>query len=155
MQITTAVPAHIPGILALLQQVGLVHHNIRPDIFPEHTQKYDEDALLAIIADPTRPIFIAGEDGVLGYCFCVHKDIAPGGASIPRKELYIDDLCVDEACRGKGIAAALYRHAFDYAKAQGCAFVTLNCWNGNDSALQFYKKMGMHPRSITMEQRLC
>ena len=72
-----------------------------------------------------------------------------------RKELYIDDLCVDESCRGQGIAKALYRHVSDYAKTVGCGFITLNVWNGNDTAMKFYENAGLTPRSITMEMKLC
>ena len=49
---------------------------------------------------------------------------------------------------GYGIATA-------YAKEIGCAFLTLNVWRGNDSAMRFYENAGMSPRSITMEKKLC
>ena len=69
-----------------------------------------------------------------------------------RKELYIDDLCVDENARGGGVATALFRYVTDIAKAEGANFITLNVWQGN-SALKFYEKMGMKPRKIMMEQK--
>ena len=72
-----------------------------------------------------------------------------------RTELYIDDLCVDQAFRGQGVATALYRHVTDYAQSLGCAFVTLNVWCGNENAMAFYEKAGLTPRSITMEKKLC
>ena len=74
--------------------------------------------------------------------------------TIPRRELYIDDLCVDENRRGQGIASKLYHHVMDYAKNCGCKAVTLNVWCGNDNAMHFYDKMGMRPRNITMEAPL-
>ena len=67
-----------------------------------------------------------------------------------RRELYIDDLCVDEAARGGGVATALFRYVTDTAKADGAAFITLNVWQGN-SALKFYEKMGMKPRKTTLD----
>ena len=39
MEIRLAAAKDIPGILALLQQVGQVHHDIRPDIFRPDCQK--------------------------------------------------------------------------------------------------------------------
>lgn len=155
MDIRFAMEEDIPGLLALLRQVGLVHHNIRPDIFPETTLKYDESALKELLKDKTRPVFIAlAGHFVKGYCFCVHKDHQASTVSTQRKELYIDDLCVDETHRGQGIAGALYRHACQYAKAQGCDFVTLNVWCGNDAAMAFYEHAGMNPRHIMMEMKL-
>ena len=156
MVIRFAKESDIPGMIQLLKQVGQVHHDIRPDIFRDHCQKYDEAALAQLLKDETRPIFIADEGGaVLGYCFCILRAFEDESVMTDRKELYIDDLCVDETHRGQGIAKALYRHVTDYAKAIGCTFVTLNVWSGNDSAMKFYKNAGLTPRSITMEMKLC
>ena len=154
MHIRPAEQKDIPGILRLLRQVGQVHHQIRPDIFPPATLKYDADALLPILADEDRPIFVAAEqDAVTGYCFCVRKRFGSSAATC-RTELYIDDLCVEERCRGQGIATALFRHAADYARSLGCHSVTLNVWCGNHGAMAFYEKQGLTPRNIMMERRL-
>ena len=145
----------IPGIIALLRQVGQVHHEWRPDIFRPGTLKYDASALAELLEDDNRPVFVAMDgDFVAGYCFCVHREYKDSGVSTDRRELYIDDLCVDENRRGQGIACMLYRHVTDYAKQCGCRFITLNVWCGNDSAMHFYEKMGMGPRNITMEAPL-
>ena len=155
MDIRLATNQDIPGMLALLRQVGQVHHEIRPDIFCSGAQKYDETALLELLKDPSRPIFVAMEGRfVAGYCFCVHKDYNDTGVFTNRKELYIDDLCVDENRRGRGIAGALYRHVTEYAKGYGCQFITLNVWCGNDGAMGFYENQGLRPRSIMMEMPL-
>ena len=155
MNIRRAENRDIPGMIELLTQVGDVHHRIRPDIFRAGAQKYDENALKAILADETKPIFVAADgDTVAGYCFCVLKDYRGSGVQTDRVELYIDDLCVDENCRGGGIATALYRHATDCAKRLGCAFVSLNVWCGNDGAMAFYEKMGLRPRHIMLEMPL-
>ena len=156
MDIRIAENRDIPGMIALLYQVGGVHHDIRPDIFRAGAIKYTEEDLAEILKDETRPIFVAVEgDFVKGYCFCIHKDYEGSTVLTDRKELYIDDLCVDETCRGQGIAKALYGHVCDYAKVCGCAFITLNVWRGNDGAQRFYEKMGMTPRNINMEVKLC
>ena len=155
MEIRFAHAGDIPGMLELLRQVGDVHHEIRPDIFRTGALKYDENALKTILADETKPIFVAADNGfVAGYCFCVLKDHRGSGVQTDRVELYIDDLCVDENRRGGGIATALYRHATEYAKTLGCAFVSLNVWCGNDGAMAFYEKMGLRPRHIMLEMPL-
>ena len=156
MEIRPAENRDIPGMIELLKQVGGVHHDIRPDIFRPGAQKYDEAALETLLQDESRPIFVAVEDGaVKGYCFCIHRSFEGDTVLTDRKEIYIDDLCVDESCRGQGIATILCNHVTAYAKEQGCAFVTLNVWCGNDSAMKFYEKSGFSPRSITMEMKLC
>ena len=155
MEIRIAKPGDIPGILELLRQVGDVHHQIRPDIFRSGAQKYDEDGLKAILADKTKPIFVAADgETVAGYCFCVLKDYRGSGVQTDRVEVYIDDLCVDESRRGSGVATSLYRHVTDYAKGLGCAFISLNVWCGNEGAMKFYEKMGLTPRHIMLEMAL-
>ena len=155
MDIRLAKQTDIPGLIDLLLQVGQVHHELRPDIFPPRTLKYDAAALAELLKDQNRPVFVAMDgDFVAGYCFCVRREYPPTGVTIPRCELYIDDLCVDENRRGQGIATVLYRHVMDYAKSRSYKAVTLNVWCGNDSAMHFYEKMGMRPRNITMEAPL-
>lgn len=156
MKIRRAEVRDIPGMIELLYQVGDVHHQIRPDIFRTGCIKYTPAELEELLRDETTPIFVCDLDGfVAGYCFCQHREYRDSTALTDRKELYIDDLCVDENCRGRGIARSLYAHVTDYAKACGCAFVTLNVWCGNDGAMKFYEAMGMNARSITMETKLC
>ena len=156
MEIRPARSRDIPGMIALLKQVGEVHHVIRPDIFRSGAQKYNEADLETLLKDDARPIFVAVEGTfVRGYCFCIHKDVVGSAVLTDRKELHIGDLCVDENCRGQGVATKLYDHVCGYAKDCGCAFITLNVWNGNDGAMKFYEKAGLTPRSITMEMKLC
>ena len=155
MTIRFATCADISGILRLLYQVGDVHHQIRPDIFRSGALKYDAPALQNLLQDSNRPIFVAVEgDALLGYCFCVIKDYRGSGVQTDRVEVYIDDLCVEETCRGQGVATALYRHVTQWAKELGCAFISLNVWCGNDSAMAFYEKMGLTPRHIMLEMKL-
>ena len=155
MEIRRATEQDIPDLLRLLSQVGQVHHDIRPDIFPEGTVKYDAQALKLLLREEDTPIFVAlVEDTVAGYCFCKHKRFEAATASVQRAELYIDDLCVDENCRRTGVARALYAHTLAYGKKLGCQTLTLNVWCGNDGAMAFYRQMGLRPRNILMEMPL-
>lgn len=142
----------IPGMLSLLDQVGEVHHRIRPDIFRSGARKYTAEELNGILTDPLRPIWVAVEDEtVQGYAFCICREYDGTGVAVRRKELYVDDVCVDESRRGQGIATALLQWVYEEARNRGCAFVTLNVWNGNESARKFYEHMGMTTRNTTME----
>ena len=151
MLIRRAEIADIPDILRLLVQVCNVHQDIRPDIFKRDGVKYTEPDLMELLRDETRPVWCAVEDEhFLGYCFCQWKEYRDSTVMMDRRELYIDDLCVDEAARGKGIATALFRHVTAVARAEGATFITLNLWHGN-SALNFYEKMGMRPQKTILE----
>ena len=156
MNIVRAEEKHIGGMIDLLQQVGEVHHQIRPDLFRSGAQKYDTGDLKVLLADPARPVFIAEMDGlVAGYAFCILQETKDNPVLCDRKVLYIDDLCVDEGRRRQGIAGALYQHVCGYAREIGCQAVTLNVWCGNDSAMRFYEKCGMKPQKVGMEAILC
>ncbi len=142
----------IPKMIDLLLQVGSVHHEIRPDLFREGAQKYDADALKAILSDPDRPIFCADKDGtMLGYAFCVMQITRGNPVLCDRKVLYIDDLCVDSDLRGQNIAKTIYDAVVEYARKSGCDAVTLNVWAGNDRALRFYEKCGLKPQKYGLE----
>ena len=155
MHIRPAESKDIPAIIALLYQVGDVHHKIRPDIFRAGAIKYTPEQLEELLLDESKPIFVADDGGfVVGYCFCQIRQFG-GTALAERKELYIDDLCVDENRRGQHIGSALYTRALACAKENGCQTLTLNVWYGNDSAMKFYEHAGLTPRNIMMETKLC
>ncbi len=140
-------------IMELLLQVGMVHHNGRPDIFKKNSRKYTTDELLKIMDNTETPIFVCTDENdiVLGYAFCVFKQEINNNILTDIKTLYIDDLCVDENIRGKGVGKALYEYVLDFAKRSGCYNVTLNVWSCNESAMKFYEKMGLSPQKVGME----
>jgi len=151
LELRRATKQDISGVMELLRQVNLVHHRGRPDLF-NPTAKYTPQALSEIFADDATPVFLCVEEGkLLGHAFCVHKQEPPGGLLTAVKTLYIDDICVDEGARGKGVGTALYQHVLAYARSHGCYHVTLNVWAFNSSALEFYRAMGMKPLKIGME----
>ena len=155
MELLRANQTHIPGLIRLLRQVGQVHHRGRPDLFRFGAQKYDEARLEQILLDESRPVFVAQQDGkVLGYGFCVLKQTRDNTVLCDHTSLYIDDLCVDEDHRGQRIGSRLYAHITDYARQLGCDSITLNVWAFNESAMAFYRSLGMQERNIYMEKKL-
>ena len=97
-------------MLRLLRQVNKVHHDLRPDLF-NLASKYTAEELHAIFTDEGTRVFVCEEHGtVLGYIFTILYDHGGDNMLVPVKELYIDDLCVDEAARGKGVATKLFKY---------------------------------------------
>ena len=156
MNIRRAFDRDMSGINKLLYQVLAVHHNGRPDLFKPDTKKYTDSELLAIIADDSRPIFVAVDESenVLGYAFCILQQHTDDSILTDIKTLYIDDLCVDENCRGQHIGTALYEYVLSYAKKIGCYNATLNVWSCNPGAMKFYEKCGLVPYKVGMEKIL-
>lgn len=156
MDIRRAREEDIRGIDNLLCQVLTVHHNGRPDLFKANAKKYTDEELVEIMKDEKRPIFVAddGAGGILGYAFCVFVQHTDDNILTDIKSLYIDDLCVDEKCRGEHIGQKLYEYVLTFAKAEGCYNVTLNVWACNENARKFYEKCGLLPQKIGMEKIL-
>lgn len=156
MLIRRAEERDMSGINKLLEQVLLVHHIGRPDLFKEKGKKYTDAELVEIIHDDTKPIFVGTDENnqVMGYAFCVFQQHLNSGSLTDIKTLYIDDLCVDENIRGQHIGKKLYEHVLTFAKEQGCYNVTLNVWAKNESAIKFYEKCGLVPQKIGMEKIL-
>ena len=153
--IRRALEKDIPKIEDLLSQVDLVHHNGRPDIF-KIGRKYSAEELKVLLQDEERPILVSvdEQDEVLGYCFCIYQQHVNNSVLTDVKTLYIDDLCVDEALRGRHIGRELYEAAVKMARDSGCYNLTLNVWSCNPSALRFYEACGLVPQKICMEKIL-
>ncbi|SFB69730.1 GNAT family N-acetyltransferase [Butyrivibrio sp. YAB3001] len=143
----------IPRVLELLSQVLEIHAAIRPDIFVSGTTKYTMEDLQEIFADDQRPVYVAVDenDSPIGYAFCQIKKQPFTTTMIPFTSMFIDDLCVDENARGQKIGKSLFEFVSGEARRLGCYELTLNVWEGNDSAEKFYRAMGFKNKETQME----
>lgn len=153
MKVRMAQEKDIPQINSLLYQVERVHQQGRPDLFKEGAKKYNDEQLKEMLKDSTRPILAAvnDDDVMQGYAFCIFQEHKNDNVLTDIKTLYIDDLCVDENCRGQHVGTLLYDAVKKFAKESGCYNVTLNVWECNSSAMKFYQKVGLVPYKTGME----
>ena len=153
MKVRRAEIKDIPGILELLRQVNMVHHNGRPDLFKGPATKYNSDELEDIINNDSTPIFVCvdDEDMVCGHAFCISKQELGNSVLTDVKTLYIDDICVDEDHRRMHIGNMLYESVRKYAEQNEFYNITLNVWSCNPGALKFYESLGFVPQKIGME----
>ncbi len=141
-----------PAIARLLQQICTLHAQLRPDIFRSGGQKYSQDDFAAMLNDVNKPVLVAVDDtdAVQGYAFCqIKTNDSP--VLCHDKVLFIDDLCVDEACRAGGIGGLLFDECVALARECKAARVELSVWQCNQSAIQFYLKRHMTPQRAIME----
>ena len=152
MEIRQAEERDIPRLGELLLQVCRVHWEGRPDLFREGGRKYDDGELRELLRDQDRPVLAAVDNGkVVGYAFCVYQHHRNEGSFQDMTTRYLDDLCVDENCRGRHVGRALYQAVLDMARRSGCYNVTLNVWSCNESAVRFYEKCGLKPQKVGLE----
>jgi ribosomal protein S18 acetylase RimI-like enzyme len=153
MYIRRAIAKDIPRVKELLQQVLEIHADIRPDVFIHGTIKYTTEELEEMFKNDRKPVYVMVSDGddVLGYAICEIREQPFSNNMVPFKSFFIDDLCVDQNARGQHIGEQLFEFIKEKAKEAGCYEVSLNVWEGNDSARHFYEKMGMKPKETQME----
>lgn len=144
----------IDAINELLYQVHELHVKIRPDLFVDGVKKYTDKEIVSIMKNPKKPIFVYTENDVVkGYCFCIIEE-EKNASKVQHKSLYIDDLCVDKNVLHQSIGTHLYEYVKMYAKMMNCDYITLNVWEGNDNAYNFYKHLGLKEQKRILEEKL-
>ena len=153
MNIRRAEEKDLDQVLALLSDLLELHAKLRPDIFIPGTTKYTSEELLDIFTNDETPVFLAVDenDEMMGYVFCIIQDPPFSTNMVQFKTLFIDDFGVVEKHRGRHIATKMFEFIKEEAKRRGCYDVTLNVWEGNDSARKFYENMGMFVKETQME----
>ncbi len=71
-----------------------------------------------------------------------------------KKQMFIEDLIVDENYRNKGIGKALLQDAVNYARNNDCEVIELTSYIDNDKAHKFYQNNGFIKHSYKFKQYL-
>lgn len=143
-----------PKVSELLYDISKLHHEKRPDIFKGNGAKYDETDFVRILKDHTKPVFVAENtqtDTVVGYVFCQSVINRENNVLHEYRSLYIDDFCVDNACRNCGIGRKLFDFVKEYAVSNDYHYIDLNVWELNESGIRFYESCGMKVQRRRME----
>jgi len=154
MIIRKATENDVDRLRDMLFQVQALHAKGRPDVFKAGTHKYSKEEIMGFLSNELSPVFVAdlGDGVAVGYAFCDIREQKETSNLKPSKTYYLDDLCVDEKYRGKGIGKQLYNYVLSQAELTGCDSLTLNVWHLNESAIRFYERVGMSPLKSTMEK---
>ena len=136
-------------IAALEKQVLAIHAQGNPDIFLKayfggnsaKYQAYFEECL----QDEDIKIFVFEEGGkILGTCLTEALEYETDDAAFRAATLLrVENMCVAEGARGRGIGKRLLEKAKDYAKELGATRLELLVWECNQNAREFYEHVGM------------
>jgi len=137
----------------LLETIAQLHHEGRPDIYGAGGAKYGINDVEKKIEKTDEIILVAvGEDDeVLGYTMSKIIDVEENGILLGYRKMYIDDVCVDSACRKMGIGRKLMDATKLEAEKAGCHIAELNVWAFNENAVNFYKSCGMTVQRMYLE----
>ena len=145
-------PADRESVNAMARQVHAMHVAWRPDIYEMTEEMYPEDRFLTAIKE--RQLYVAKLDNrVVGYLLVKIRSYDWSGM-VKRKVMLIDELCVEESCRGQGIGKEMMADAHALARAFGCTDLQLGVYPQNDGAVAFYQKCGFTIRSIDMQKKV-
>ena len=145
-----AVAADRAAVEAMARQVHALHVAWRPDIYEMPEQLYPEERFLNHIRE--RELYVARIDGtIVGYVLLKTRNYDWPGV-VKRKVMIVDEICVEELCRGNGIGKQIMAEARALAKAFGCTDMQLGVYPQNDDAVAFYQKCGFTIRSIEMQK---
>ncbi|MBT0769423.1 GNAT family N-acetyltransferase [Kineosporia sp. J2-2] len=141
ISVTPATPADLPAIWPLASALATSYVPRRAAF----AESYGE-----IITDPRQALLLArSADGerVLGYVHVLAHHAFHANGLIA----WVEELIVDESARGHGLGAGLMRAAQDWARAAGCAYLSLATRRAagfyrhldyEDSAVYFKKELG-------------
>ncbi len=127
----------------LRRQVNDLHVAGKPEVFKPGFGDELRDYVYTIFQDPEQKIVVAAENGMIcGFAVLHHINRPENPYMYERDFLDIDEFCVDETCRRRGVASAMIRFIVDYAKEQEYHRIELNMWEFNRDALAFYEAAG-------------
>ena len=140
------------SVNAIAAQVHAMHVAWRPDIYAMVEELYSEDCFMDAIRN--RELYVAKlSDTVVGYVLLKPRNYDWTGV-VKRKVMVVDEICVDEACRNRGIGTLMMEEVRALAKAFGYTDLQLGVYPQNDAAVAFYQKCGFTIRSIDMQRKV-
>jgi GNAT superfamily N-acetyltransferase len=146
LAIRPATADDVPLILAFIRELAeferLTHEvvatedDLRRTLFGEHP--YAETIIASIGAEP------------VGFALFFHNY----STFLARPGLYIEDIYVRKAHRGKGIGRAMFAHLARLAQERRCGRLEWWVLNWNERAIRFYDNVGAQPMSDWTVYRL-
>ena len=105
----------------------------------------DLELLDRIIADPATTLLLARQDDLLVGMLTLAVFQTPTGV-----RAWIEDVVVDDAARGAGVASALVEVALDLAGAGGARTVDLTSRPSREAANRLYLRLGFELRETNV-----
>ena len=136
----------------LMQKLHNIHVKGRPDLYVDLEHPYSLEEFRQKVEDTNCIAILAEErERILGICIVVMRDRS---MMVNKRTAYMDDLYVCEDVRKQGIATKLFKTAEKKAVELGAKRLDLMVWDFNQSAIEFYKSLGMTEQRFIFEKAL-
>lgn len=143
MNIREARPADIAAIVTLNDEVHDIHLRLFPDIFRPTDPVALAEWFGRLIDDDKMIILVAEGTGDIVASLILRKEERPAHLfAHDRRCAYIDQVCVTERYRGKGIFHSLLRKAEAVAREWGMSRLELDVWSDNVAAKNAFSQCG-------------
>lgn len=103
------------------------------------------ESLEEIVSSPSSHLFFAECEGAVVGMLTVGEYLAPTG-----RKLWIEDVVVDEAMRGRAIGRMLVEHAIAFAGSLGNGTLMLTSRPSRIAANSLYRSCGFEPKETNM-----
>lgn len=140
------------AVNAMARQVHELHVAWRPDVFEMVEELYPLERFEKAVAD--KQLYVARSDGeTVGYASVLVRHYNWPGV-VNRKVLMLDELCVDENHRHRGIGKQMMEDIKELAREKGCTDIQLGVYAQNSAAIGFYEKVGMTVSSFAYHMKV-
>lgn len=145
VEIRDAQEGDIQAIIKLRKQIDDLHAQLMPDLFSSTYMYSEEDVRAYFRAEKSRVIVVEDPDTTQVAAYAVLNTERLEARSIfkSKSTIYVNDLCVRDDVRGKGIGRALMEYIIMYAKESNVDTVELHVFASNEPAVRLYESMGL------------
>ncbi|MBX3358223.1 MAG: GNAT family N-acetyltransferase [Phycisphaeraceae bacterium] len=160
VSIRAATPADVPEILALIRELA------EYEKAPEQAVATEGDLrrhLFGNSFDDWQGVSNVPKSGPVAECLIGEIDSVPQGLAlfyanfstwVGKPGIYLEDLFVRPAARGRGLGKALFVEVASIAAARGCQRLEWSVLDWNTPAIDFYRALGATPMSEWTVHRL-
>lgn len=127
----------------ITEEIADAFQNLIPQLSPGSILPKKADLEKIVKSGNTR-IIIAEEEKILGTLTLVFQKIPTG------EKVWIEDVIVDNAARGKGIGEKLMLYALDYIRKKGIKKIDLTSVPERIAANRLYQKLGFEKRNTNI-----
>lgn len=136
----------------LAKQAHELHVQWRPDLYLMPEELFPEEQFSQLVK--SRELYVAKLNGTVVGFVLVRIRVSEGVGKVARKIMLIDQLCIDEALRNRGIGTRMMEEIRILARAFGCTDLQLGVYPQNDAAVSFYQKCGFMIQNIQMQRKI-
>lgn len=132
-RLRVAVPEDVPVILAFIKELA-VYEKMLDQVAA--TEGILNDSLFVKKAAKALIVEYGGKP--VGYAIFFYNFSTFTG----KPGIYLEDIYVTPAMRGKGFGKSVFRWLANHAKEQGCARMEWSCLDWNEPSRKFYRGLG-------------